>query len=87
MHMGNDIPEGVRASELKWRPLRNEVAYTSCTVTRVSARHTTRDHCRQDIPLGTCDRKQQRRTLKGNHTEVDFLIKLVRRGDDVSPVI
>ncbi len=48
------------------------------------SRRTTRGHCRQDIPLGTYDRKHQRWTLKGNHTEVDSLMKLIRKGDDVS---
>ena len=71
MHMGNDIPEGSRGAGLKWCPIRNETAYTACTVTRVSVRRTTRGHCRQDIPLGAYDRKQQRWTLKGNHTEVE----------------
>jgi hypothetical protein len=87
MHMGNDIPEGGRGSGLKWCPLRNELTYTVCTVTRVSTRRTTRGHCRQDIPLGTYDRKQQRWTLKGNQTEVEYLMKLIRRGDDVSLAI
>jgi hypothetical protein len=82
--MGNDIPEGEKGSGFKWCPLRNTLAYTVCTVTRVSARRTTRGHRRQDIPLGTYDRKQQRWTLKGNHTEVDYLMKLIRKGDDVS---
>jgi hypothetical protein len=84
MYMGNDIPEGEKGSGFKWCPLRNTLAYTACTVTRVSSRRTTRGHCRQDIPLGTYDRKQQRWTLKGNHTEVDYLMKLIRKGDDVS---
>ncbi len=60
------------------------MAYTACTVTRVSSRRTTRGHCRQDIPLGTYDRKKHRWTLKGNHTEVDYLMKLIRKGDNVS---
>ena len=63
------------------------MAYTACTVTRVSTRRTTRGHCRQDIPLGTYDRKQERWTLKGNHTEVDYLMKLIRKGDDASLAI
>jgi hypothetical protein len=87
MHMGNDIPEGSRGAGLKWFPLRNEMDYTACTVTRVSARRTTRGHCRQDIPLGAYDRKQQRWTLKGNHTEVEYLMKMIRRGDDDSLAI
>jgi hypothetical protein len=33
------------------------------------------------------DRKQQRWTLKGNHVEVEYLMKLIRRGDDVSLAI
>ncbi len=84
MYMGNDIPKGEKDIGFKWCPLRNTLTYTSCTVTRVSARHTTRGHYRQDIPLGTYDRKQQRWTLRGNHTEVDYLMKLIRKGDDVS---
>ena len=84
MHIGNDIPDGEKGSGFKWCPLRNALAYTACTVTRVSARRTTRGHYRQDIPLGTYDRKQQRWTLKGNHMEVDYLMKLIRKGDDVS---
>ena len=79
MHMGNDIPDGERGSGIKWCPLRNEVTYTTCTVTRISVRRTTRGHCRHDIPLGTYDRKQQRWTLKGNYTEVDYLMKLIRK--------
>jgi hypothetical protein len=84
MYMGNDIPDGEKGSGFKWCPLRNTLAYTACTVTRVSARRTTRGHCRQDIPLGMYDRKQRRWTLKGNHTEVDKLMTLIRKGDDVS---
>ena len=87
MYMGNDIPEGSRGAGLKWCPLRNEMAYTACTVTRVSTRRTTRGHCRQDIPLGAYDRKQQRWTLKGHHTEVEYLMKMIRRGDDASLAI
>jgi hypothetical protein len=82
--MDNDIPKGEKGSGFKWCPLRNTLTYTVCTVTRVSSRRTTRGHCRLDIPLGTYDRKQQRWTLKGNHTEVDYLMKLIRKEDDVS---
>jgi hypothetical protein len=63
IHMGNDIPAGEAGRGLKWCPIRNELAHTSCTVTRVSVRRSTRGHCRQDIPLGIYDRKQQRWTL------------------------
>ena len=84
MHMGNDIPEGARGSGLKWCPLRNEKAYTACTVTRVSARRTTRGHCRQDIPLGVYDRKKQRWTLKGNHAEArpPNVRQTIRQGEE-----
>ena len=84
MHMGNDIPDGERGCAHKWCPLRNTLAHTACTVTRVSARRTTKGHCRQDIPLGTYDRKLRRWTLRGKHTEVDNLMSLIRKGDDVS---
>ena len=87
MYIGNDIPEGSRGSGLKWDPIRNEMAYTACTVTRVSARRTTRGHCRQDIPLGAYDRKQQRWTLKGHHKEIEYLMQMIRRGDDASLAI
>ncbi len=84
MHMGNDIPAGERGCAHKWCPVRNTLSHTACTVTKVSARCTTRGHCRQDIPLGTYDRKSGRWTLKGNHKEVDKLMSLIRKGDDVS---
>ena len=84
MYMGNDIPDGEQGSGFKWCPLRNTLTHTACTVTRVSARRTTRGHCRQDIPLGMYDRKQRRWTLKGNHTEVAKLMSLIKKGDDVS---
>ncbi len=84
MYMDNDIPNGERGCAHKWCPLRNTLAHTACTVTRVSARRTTKGHCRQDIPLGTYDRKLQRWTLRGKHTEVDKLMSLIRKGDDVS---
>jgi hypothetical protein len=87
MYMVNDIPDGEKVSGFKWCPLRNTLTYTACTVTRVSARSTTRGHCCQDIPLGTYDRKQRRWTLKGNHTEVDHLMTLIRKGDDGSLAI
>jgi len=51
MHIGNDIPDGEKGSGSKWCPLRNTLAYTACTVTRVSARRTTRGHYRQDISI------------------------------------
>jgi hypothetical protein len=84
MYMGNDIPNGERGCTHKWCPLRNTLAHTACTVTRVSARRTTKGHCRQDIPLGTYDRKRQRWTLRGKHTEVEKLMSLIRKGDDDS---
>ena len=64
MHIGNDIPQGETRSGLKWCPFRNEIGYTSCTVTRVTVRRSVRRHYRQDIPLGVYDRKQQRWTLR-----------------------
>ncbi len=84
MHMGNDIPVGERGCAHKWCPVRNTMSYSACTVTKVSSRRTTRGHCRQDIPLGMYDRKLRRWTLKGNHKEVDKLMSLIRKGDDVS---
>ena len=87
MHMGNDIPVGERGCAHKWCPVRNTLSHTACTVTKVSVRRTTRGHCRQDIPLGTYDRKSGRWTLKGNHKEVDKLMSLIRKGDDVSLAI
>jgi hypothetical protein len=63
MYIGNDIPTGEAGSGLKWCRIRNEMSHTSCTVKRVSARRSTRGHCRQDIPLGIYDRKQ--------HSEMD----------------
>lgn len=87
IHMANDIPEGARGSGLKWCPIRNEASYTACTVTRVSTRLTGRGYCRQDIPLGNYDRRHKRWTLHGKQREIDFLINLVKRGDDVSLAI
>jgi hypothetical protein len=40
MYIGNDIPAGEAGSGLKWCPIRNEIAHTSCKVTRVSARRS-----------------------------------------------
>ena len=87
MHIGNDIPAGETGSGLKWCPIRNELAHTSCTVTRVSARRSTRGHCRQDIPLGIYDRKQQRWTLKDRTDEIAYLLKLAVKNDDSSMTI
>ena len=87
LHMGNDIPEGSRGGGLKWCPLRNEPSYTACTVTKVTSRRTTGGHCRQDIPLGEYDWKHRRWTLKGKHKEVEYLVNLVKKGDDSSLVI
>jgi hypothetical protein len=87
MHIGNDIPTGEAGSGLKWCPIRNELAHTSCTVTRVSARRSTRGHCRQDIPLGIYDRKQQRWTLKEKTDEIAYLLKLAGKSDDSSMII
>jgi hypothetical protein len=81
MHIGNDIPTGEAGSGLKWCPIRNELAHTSCTVTRVSARRSTRGHCRQDIPLGIYDRKQQRWTLKDKTDEIAYLMTLTGKSD------
>jgi hypothetical protein len=78
------IPVGERGCSHKWCPVRNTMSYSACTVTKVSARRTTRGHCRQDIPLGMYDRKLRTWTLKGNHKEVDKLMSLIRKGDDVS---
>jgi hypothetical protein len=87
MHIDNDIPTGEAGSGLKWCPIRNEIAHTSCTVTRVSARRSTRGHCRQDIPLGIYDRKQQRWTLKGKTDEIAYLLKLAGKSEDSSMII
>jgi hypothetical protein len=87
MHIGNDIPTGEAGSGLKWCPIRNELAHTSCTVTRVSARRSTRGHCRQDIPLGIYDRKQQRWTLRDKTEEIAYLLKLAGKSDDSSMII
>ena len=69
MYIGNDIPEGEGGRGLKWCPLRNEIRCTACTVTRVTARRSTRGHCRQDIPLGVYDRQEQRWTLRDKTDE------------------
>jgi hypothetical protein len=87
MHIGNDIPEGEGGSGLKWCPIRNEIAHTSCTVTRVSARRSTRGHDHQDIPLGIYYRKQQRWTLKNKTDEIAYLLKLTVKSDDSSMII
>jgi hypothetical protein len=87
MHIGNDIPQGEAGSGLKWCPLRNEIAYTACTVTRVTARRSTRGHCRQDIPLGVYDRKQKRWTLRDKTDEITYLLHLARKSDDMSLTI
>ena len=87
MHVGNDIPTGEAGSGLKWCPIRNEMSHTSCTVTRVSARRSTRGHCRQDIPLGIYDRKHQRWTLKDRTDEIAYLLKLAGKSDDSSMTI
>ena len=73
MYIGNDIPEGETVIGLKWFPLRNEIACTACTVTRVTARRSTRGHYRQDIPLGVYDRQQQRWTLRDKTDEISYL--------------
>jgi hypothetical protein len=44
-------------------------------------------HCRQDIPLGAYDRKQQRWTLKVHHKEIEYLMQMIRRGNDASLAI
>ncbi len=87
IHIGNDIPTGEAGSGLKWCPIRNEIAHTSCTVTRVSARRSTRVHYRQDIPLGIYDRKQQRWTLKDKTDEIAYLMTLTVKSDDSSMII
>ena len=87
MNIGNDIPQGTVGSGLKWFPLRNEVTYTDCTVTRVTTRRSTREHCRQDIPLVIYDRNQQRWTLEGKTDEITYLLHLVRKSDDLSLTI
>ena len=87
MYIGNDIPEGETGSGLKWCPLRNEMACTACTVTRVTARRTTRGQCRQDIPLGVYDRQQQRWTLRDKTDEISYLLHLARKSDDLSLTI
>ncbi len=63
------------------------MAHTSCTVTRVSARRSTRGPYRQDIPLGIYDRKQQRWTLKDRTDEITYLLKLAVKDDDSSMII
>lgn len=68
MYIGNDIPKGEVGCCLKWCPVRNEMASTACTVTRVTARRRSRGHGRQDIPLGEYDRKHQRWTPPGKNT-------------------
>ena len=71
MYIGNDIPKDEVGWGLKWCPVQNEMASTACTVTRVTARRTSRGHCRQDIPLGEHDRKRQRWTLPGKTSVPD----------------
>ena len=46
MHIGNDIPKDEDGCGLKWYPIRNEMGVTTCTVTKVTDRRTTRGHCR-----------------------------------------
>ena len=87
MHIGNDIPQGETGSGLKWCPLRNEIEYTTCTVTRVTARRSVRGHCRQDIPLGVYNRKKERWTLRDKTDEIFYLLHLVRKRDDLSLTI
>ena len=87
MYIGNNIPEGEVGCGLKWCPVRNEMASTACTVTRVTTRRTSRGHCRQDIPLGEHDRKHQRWTLPGKTSETASLMKLTTKGDDSSLAI
>ncbi len=87
MYIGNDIPEGESDSGLKWCPLRNEISCTARTVTRVTARRSTRGHCRQDIPLGVYDRQQERWTLRDKTDEVSYLLHLTRKRNDLSLTI
>ena len=72
---------------LKWCPLRNEIVYTVCTVTRVTGRRSTRGHCRQDIPLVVYDRKKQKWTLRDKTDEISYLLHLGRKRDDLSLTI
>jgi hypothetical protein len=73
MHMGNDIPRDDEGCELKWCPIRNKLDETTCTITKVTSRRTTRGHCRQEIPMGVYDRNRQRWTFKGK-TKRDLVL-------------
>ena len=44
-------------------------------------------HCRQDIPLGIYDRKQQRWTLRDKTEEIAYLLKLAGKSDESSMII
>ena len=87
IHIGNDIPTDEDGCGLKWCPIRNELGTTTCTVTKVMVRRTTRGHCRQEIPLGEYDRNRQRWSLKGKTKETSYLLKMVMRGDESSLAI
>ncbi len=51
MHMGNDIPQDDEGCGIIWCPIRDKLGETTCMVTKVTSRHTTRGHCRQEIPM------------------------------------
>ena len=87
MHMGNDIPRDEEGCGLKWCPIRNKLGETTCTITKVTTRRTTRGHCRQEIPLGEYDRNRQRWSLKGKTKETSYLLKLATKGDNSSLAI
>ena len=87
MHIRNDIPKDEDGCGLKWYPIRNEMGVTTCTVTKVTVRRTTRGHCRQEIPMGEYDRNRQRWSLKGKTKETSYLLKMAMRGGDSSLAI
>ena len=84
MHIGNDIPKGQEGCGFKWCPIRNELGETTCTVTKVTTRRTTKGHCRQEIPMGEYNRNRQHWSLKDKTKETLYLLKMAARGDDSS---
>ncbi len=84
IHMGNDIPQDDEGCGLKWCPIRDKLGETTCMVTKVTSRRTTRGHCRQEIPMGLYERNRQRWTFKDKTKETSYLLKLATKGDNSS---
>ncbi len=84
IHMGNDIPQDDEGCGIKWCPIRDKLGETTCMVTKVTSRRTTRGHCRQEIPMGLYDRNRQRWTFKDKTKETSYLLKLATKGGNSS---